>query len=834
MTRFLLSLLFLLLPVFTSQAQTVNSIGLEMVPIPAGSFYMGSEGLAENRDEAPIHRVHITQPFKMSATEVTNAQYELFDPSHKTVRGKYGLSKGDREAVLFVSYPDAEAFCHWLTEKEGKSYRLPTEAEWEYACRAGTLWHYSMDDGLPAAWHKQQHHVWGYDPKVDLTVGQTPPNPWGLYDMHGNVEEWCLDWYGPYTAEEQYDPVGRVEGDFRVTRGGSHSTPVAYLRSANRMALIPGDRNALTGFRVVEGPPPTTAPLVVAEKPAVMRGVSQQVYTWPSPETKPFFREPLVYIHRPDPADDATFYDHNHCPAVTGCDNGDLLAIWFSTNNEEGREMTILGSRLRQGNETWDAPSEFFKVPDRNMTGSSLYRDTDGQLIHVNGVEVAGSWQKLAMAMRTSDDNGATWSKPTLIAPEHDMRHQVIAGMFRTREGWLVQPADAVPHGNGGTALHISKDGGLTWEDPGLGIPNDFRVGGQGGSIAGIHAGVVQLLDGSFLALGRGDNLPNEQGLLRMPMSRSTDGGRTWQYSASEFPPIDGGQRLVLCRLDEGPLLLISFTHHPYRLKDGLEGMDFGGKKGYGMYAALSFDEGKTWPIQKLLTDSIYRFMNGGAWTGYFEMDSTHAEPRGYLAATQTPDGTIHLLSSRNHYRLNLAWLLDGQQYPLTGQPFTRVRVTDPFWKERLETNAELTIRDVLAKCEEYGRVQNFAVAAGKQPGGFKGGSSWDDSDLFKALEGASHVYAATGDESLRRYMDSVITFVAEAQEPEGYLVTVMRINGERNLPWNIRSPRFSYMIWSHELYNFGHLYEAAAAHYRATGQNNLLEVATRKWRSGW
>ena len=80
-------------------------------------------------------------------------------------------------------------------------------------------------------------------------------------------------------------------------------------------------------------------------------------------------------------------------------------------------------------------------------------------------------------------------------------------------------------------------------------------------------------------------------------------------------------------------------------------------KKGYGMYAALSYDEGKTWPVRKLLTDGEYRFLNGGAWTGYFEMDENHAEPRGYLAGTQTPDNVVHILSSRLHYRFNLAWL---------------------------------------------------------------------------------------------------------------------------------------------------------------------------------
>ena len=116
------------------------------VEIPAGSFYMGGSGIGENYDEAPMHRVTISRPFRMGITEVTNAQYEQFRPEHKALRGKRGFSSGDDEAVVFVSYDDAVAFCRWLSEREGKTYRLPTEAEWEYACRAGTLYNFYMGD----------------------------------------------------------------------------------------------------------------------------------------------------------------------------------------------------------------------------------------------------------------------------------------------------------------------------------------------------------------------------------------------------------------------------------------------------------------------------------------------------------------------------------------------------------------------------------------------------------------------------------------------------------------------------------------------------------------
>lgn len=658
---------------------------ISLVEIPAGSFYMGSTGEGEEFDEAPLHRVRLTRAFRMGATEVTNAQFEAFCPAHKALRGKNGISKADDEAVVYVSYPQAVAFCEWLSRKEGKPYRLPTEAEWEYACRAGTYYAFYTGDGLPGEMHRNQRVVRDYAP-VSLQVGCTRPNGFGLYDMHGNVEEWCLDWYGPYEAAEQTDPTGPATGEFRITRGGSHNTPEKYLRSANRMAMIPEDKHALTGFRVVQAPMPdlplrqdrdvsaevtettkVTVSAVSADRggtaPLHQTAVDPYRHLWTPAGDNPVFLPPVPYVIPPACSSSTPFFRHNHQPALTWCDNGDLLAIWFSADEENGRGMVVLASRLRGRQTAWDEASLFFKVPDRNMTGAALLNDGKGTLYHFNGVEAAGDWQNLMIVMRTSRDNGQTWSRPALIAPEHAKRHQVIAGTIRTRAGWLVQACDAGPGGADGTAVQVSRDEGRTWQDPWDGAPlPDFKPGGRGSTIAGIHAGIVELNDGRWMALGRGNSLPDAAGRLRMPMSLSADGGKTWTYAATDLPPIDGGQRLVLRRLREGPLLLISFTDHPLRTPENERGLLFPDRegnsyRGYGLYAALSYDEGKTWPVKKLLTDGVYRFLNGGAWTQFFEMDATHAEPRGYLAATQTPDNLIHLVSSRLYYRFNLAWL---------------------------------------------------------------------------------------------------------------------------------------------------------------------------------
>ena len=640
----------------TASAQTVP----EMAVIPAGHFWMGSMGEGENYDEAPVHRVDITHSFKMATTEVTNIQFEQFRPEHKQLRGKDGLCIGDNEAVTNVSWYDAMSYCQWLSERTGRTFRLPTEAEWEYACRAGTTFPFFTGDGLPGSMHKNQQKARTPKP-VDLTVGTTPANAFGLHDMHGNVEEWCLDWYAPYSASNAADPVTTSGGLYRVTRGGSHNTPENYLRSANRSAMIPADRHSMTGFRIVEAPYPDGWQIDESHFAATKR----QSHKWKAvSRTKPIFCEPKAYVIEPE-SKNTPFFKHNHQPAITWCDNGDLLAIWFSADQENGRDMVVLSSRLHPGAKSWTPAELFFKVPDRNMTGSSLLNDRHGTLFHFNGVEAAGDWQNLAMAMRRSHDGGVTWTRPEIIEPEHTMRHQVIQGPIILNDGTMVQLCDAGPGSEDGTSIHLSHDGGDTWSDPWDGAPlPQFTEGGTGTTIAGIHAGIVQLADGSLMAMGRGiDNaVTGADGKKHLPISISTDQGKTWTYHASPFPPIQGHQRLVLMRLQEGPIMLVSFTDHPTRTPRNQQGMMFtdahgNTTRGYGAYVALSYDEGRTWPVCRLLTDGIERHLNGGAWTQFFVMDDTHAEPRGYLAATQSPDGMIHLLSSRIHYAFNLAWI---------------------------------------------------------------------------------------------------------------------------------------------------------------------------------
>ena len=589
-----------------------------MVTIPPGTFMMGSDRGGTDFDEAPVHEVTISRVFRMSETEITNLQYERFRPEHKALRGEGGFSSGDNEAVILVSYEDATAYCEWLSEQTGRHYRLPSEAEWEYACRAGTATDFYTGDALPGDMLKNQKTERELVP-VSLEVKYGQPNAFGLYGMHGNVEEWCSDWYGAYPDSPAKDPGGPSEGVFKVTRGGSHNTPVEFLRSASRSAAMPGDMHNQIGFRVVEADYIPKSFKVREIKPLSGLKVKRGKARWGRPSDKPLWMDPIPFVI--PPADDTRFYSHNHQPAITWCRNGDLLAIWFSTIAESGREMVVLGSRFRKDASGWDPASLFFKVPDRNMTGSSLLTLEDGTILHVNGVGDSGDWKRLALVTRVSHDNGKSWSAPSIAEAEHAVRHQVIAGPIVCSDGTIVQCCDAGPGGDDGTAIHLSKDNGKTWEDTGATIP-------------GIHAGVVELKDGTLMAFGRGNSIDG-----KMPVSYSSDKGFSWTSRASIFPPIGSGQRLVLKRLLEGPIMLATFT------------------KG-GMTIFLSYDEGKSWTDGKLLTDGSGKTITGGAWTGDFTLDADHAEPKGYFACTQTPDGIIHLISSRLHYRFNLSWLL--------------------------------------------------------------------------------------------------------------------------------------------------------------------------------
>jgi formylglycine-generating enzyme required for sulfatase activity len=298
-----------------------NSLGMVFVTIPAGEFLMGSDETPEALalaypqyprerflklgDEAPVHRVRITHAFQMAQHEVTVGQFRRFlqasgyvpdaerdgtggygynpayDPA-SSARGdafegrlpRYswrnpGFAQTDEHPVVNVTWHDAQALATWLSRTEGRRYRLPTEAEWEYACRAGSRTRYHSGDA-PASL-AQVANVFDQDsarrwpqwrafalPHHDghpftAPVGSFAPNAWGLYDMHGNAWEWVSDWHGDdyYAHSPVDDPQGPAEGGVKVRRGGSWHTWSFYARAAYRNWNDPDTRYTLVGMRLV-------------------------------------------------------------------------------------------------------------------------------------------------------------------------------------------------------------------------------------------------------------------------------------------------------------------------------------------------------------------------------------------------------------------------------------------------------------------------------------------------------------------------------------------------------------------------------------------------------
>jgi formylglycine-generating enzyme required for sulfatase activity len=222
-----------------------KDVKLEMVLVPAGKFVMGSPKKEKDRsDDETQHEVTLTKPFYIGKYEVTQEQWEAVMGKNPSRR------KGAKLPVTDVSWNDCQDFIKKLNAKTNGGYRLPTEAEWEYSCRAGTSTAYSYGDKLT----RSDANIDGDSTKA---VGSYKPNAFGLYDMHGNVFEWCNDCYANYPAGAVIDPKGPATGKSRVMRGGSYYWTASIARSSSRNLIFTPtltNQNDLLGFRLARTP----------------------------------------------------------------------------------------------------------------------------------------------------------------------------------------------------------------------------------------------------------------------------------------------------------------------------------------------------------------------------------------------------------------------------------------------------------------------------------------------------------------------------------------------------------------------------------------------------
>jgi formylglycine-generating enzyme required for sulfatase activity len=608
-----------------------NSIGMQLERISAGSFTMGADaaplpqsltagipGVMSDRpwqgdfDEAPAHRVTITHGFSIGVTEVTIAQYQQFDP-------QYEANPAYAPYVSGVSWVRAQAFCEWLSKKEGKPYRLPTEAEWEYVARAGSTTPFPSGDTQPKP---------------------EEANAWGVRNMNTGVAEWVQDWYGPYHPDPAVDPVGPDAGYERVVRGGGldsrenklgetlSALAPYFARSANRASMastfVPRGGGNI-GFRVVQAPAPASKPSpehIFIFQTAVKQ-TADDLQNGPDP-AKPYFDTHVLFPDLQGRSMPGVGWRlglarglgvQYHNSAVQELPNGDMLAAYYNAPvDEDDPDQTILILRRRRGIEDWDMPEPWPYFADAANAAPVIWNDRGRIWFFWGQPHLIGAYP---FAYTTSLDNGVTWSTvqfPNLVGPVGKYVSQPINSVVRAADGTIYLPTDATGKG-AMSAIWATHDDGKTWFD-------------TGGRTAGRHTTLVLSNGGKLLGYG-GKNSDIDG---RMPLAISADGGKTYDVVKTPFDPLDSGERPSVIRLASGKLFFVA-DYNPNQSKHVHTD---------GAYVALSADDGKTWLMKRL----------------------PEVLTVGYVTATQGKNGIIHIVTSKNHpnyeIELNEAWILDA------------------------------------------------------------------------------------------------------------------------------------------------------------------------------
>ena len=524
-------------------ADFTNSLGMTFKRMAPGEFIMGEDGgNGTDTDQYPAHPVEITKGFYLQTEKVTQAWY---------------AQSGLTGTAADVSWLNADAFAKWLGKREGRTYRLPTEAEWNYALAKGLL------TGL-------------------------------------DTREWMNDWHFPYFNDHRIDPMGPSTGFLKVVRADAKnrcSLPVNATGAAYGFAPV--------GFRLVWVKDPLTRSAWVDPLPfpfAAVRQGTELALQGPDPK-RPHFTVRAALAMPPDENKshdgpkagvDPSCYDHNHSPGFTVMPNGDVVAVWFSGPNgdEYGAPVRYVWSRLRFGSEQWDMPTLLYKTKGYNDQSPLLWTDTrDKTTVWLIGGSRDPLNGKAVFKVGKTTDNGATWDFkiPESMAIKGKLNAQPVNSMFRGPSPTGPDLYFAMDGGGADGFLWKSSDNGLNWVDTG------------GRTTSGRHPTVVPLKDGRLLCIG-GKNQDMDG---RQPKCYSNDQGASW--SAKEptpFSPLASNQRADLIRLTDGKLFYVGDAQKK-------------GQNGDGVTVALSADEGASWITRQLPVTRPHRSDNKAGTAGY-------------------------------------------------------------------------------------------------------------------------------------------------------------------------------------------------------------------------
>jgi len=536
-----------------------NSLGMTFVRVMPGTFTMGTgdghriqDSGSTDYDEQPAHEVTITKPFYMLQNKVSQTHYQ---------------QSGLPGSASDISWDNADAFCQWLSQQDGMSYRLPTEAQWEYV----------------------------YE------------NPGQVQNMSGR--EWTNDWHGVYLANYLVDPVGPSTGLLKVVRRDGQDREAFPPNATSSPWPLPN-----MSFRVVMefdppeqafvGPPPFPQAAIKQSAAAALQG--------PNPSV-PYFTVRFAISIPPDNSGvgDASVLGvcpsvmyHQHSPGFEVMPNGDALAVWFSAYEGEFEDdVRFVQGRLRYGSDRWDLPTLFYDFKHMNEQSGLLWTENDGTVWFLGGGRIDGS-DRLPFKVGKSTDSGATWTLwlPRISGGVDNFTPQPCQNAFRSPAGDLYFAMDA---GGGESFLWRSQDNGTTWRD-------------TGGRTNGRHSTVVPLNNGTVLSIG-GKNTDIDG---YMPQCTSSNWGGSWgNERRTPFSELGSNQRPCVIRMLNAKLAFCCDAQHRNGDRPDLP-------YPRGCIVAISDNEGSSWYIKNLPVTLCHESDRDDGTLGY---SSIRQAPNGVL-----------------------------------------------------------------------------------------------------------------------------------------------------------------------------------------------------------